>query len=84
MQNFLRPLHTLLFEKRKIFSWFFSPILKCAWILEHFEKKDESPSLNISEIIVSKKRLLLKRLEGFASEHHSVINVLTGSKHRWK
>ena len=30
------------------------------------------------------KRLLLKRLEGLASEHHSVIKVLTGSKHRWK
>ena len=28
--------------------------------------------------------LLLKRLEGLSSEHHSVINVLTGSKHRWK
>ena len=28
--------------------------------------------------------LLLKRLEGLASEHRSVINVLTGSKYRWK
>ena len=28
--------------------------------------------------------LQLKRLEGLPSEHHSVINVLTGSKHRWK
>ena len=28
--------------------------------------------------------MLLKRLEGLSSEHHSVINVLTGSKHRWK
>ena len=26
----------------------------------------------------------MKRLESLASEHHSVINVLTGSKHRWK
>ena len=26
----------------------------------------------------------MKRLEGLASEHHSVINVLTGSEHRWK
>ena len=31
-----------------------------------------------------RKRLLLKRLDGLSSEHHSVINVLTGSKHRWK
>ena len=29
-------------------------------------------------------KLLLKRLEGLASEHHSVNKVLTGSKHRWK
>ena len=28
--------------------------------------------------------LLLKHLEGLASEHHSAINVLMGSKHRWK
>ena len=26
----------------------------------------------------------MKRLEGLASEHHSVINVLMGSKHLWK
>ena len=31
-----------------------------------------------------RKRLLLKRLRGLGSEHHSVINVLTGSKHCWK
>ena len=30
------------------------------------------------------RRFLLKRLEDLASKHHSVINVLTGSKHRWK
>ena len=31
-----------------------------------------------------RKILLLKRLEGLPSEHHSVINLLTGFKHRWK
>ena len=30
-----------------------------------------------------RKRCLLKRLKGRASEHHSVINVLTVSKHCW-
>ena len=29
------------------------------------------------------KRCLLNRLKGLASTHHSVINVLTGSKHCW-
>ena len=49
-----------------------------------FGKKDEFNSLIICEIIVSERMLLLKRLERLASENHSVINVLTGSKHRWK
>ena len=55
MQNFLQQLQTLLSEKRKTFSGFFIEILKCAWNLEHFEKKDESPSLIISEIIASER-----------------------------
>ena len=53
MQNFLQELQTLLSQKRKKFSGFIIPFLKCAENLEHFEKKDECPSLNISEIIVS-------------------------------
>ena len=48
---------------------------------KHFEKKDEYPSLIISEIMDYWKRWLLKRLKGRASEDHAVINVLTGSKH---
>ena len=39
MQNFLPQLQTLLSEKRKTFSGFFIPFLKCAWNLEHFEKR---------------------------------------------
>ena len=55
MQNFLQQLQTLLSEKRKAFSGYFIAFLKCAWNLEHFEKKDECPSLIISEIIVSER-----------------------------
>ena len=29
------------------------------------------------------KTWLLKRLKGLSSEHHSVMNVLTGSEHGW-
>ena len=36
-------------QKQKAFSGFFIAFLKCAWNLEHFEKKDEYPSLIISE-----------------------------------
>ena len=42
--------------KTEDFFWIFYEILKCAWSLQHFEKKDESPSLLISEIIVSERR----------------------------
>ena len=53
MQNFQQQLQTLLSQKRKTLSGFFIAFLKCAWNLEHFLKKDECPSLIISEIIVS-------------------------------
>ena len=46
-----------------------------------FLKKDGCPSLIISKIIDAER--LLKRLKGLASEHHSLMNVLTGSKHCW-
>ena len=37
--------------KNKTFRQFFTAYLKCACHLEHFEKKDEYPSLIISEIM---------------------------------
>ena len=37
--------------KNKTFYEFFIAFLKCASNLEHFEKKDEYPSLIISEIM---------------------------------
>ena len=35
--------------------WIFFIFLKCASNLQHFEEKDECPSLIISEIIVSER-----------------------------
>ena len=55
MQNILQQLETLLSEKRKTFYWFFIALPKCAWNLQHFEKKDECPSLIISKIILSER-----------------------------
>ena len=55
MQNFLPQLQTLLSEKRKTFSGFLIPYLKCAWNLAHFEKIEECFILIISEIIVLKR-----------------------------
>ena len=43
-------------SKQKTFSQFFIAFLKCAWKLEHFQKKDEYPSLIISEIIEAERR----------------------------
>ena len=80
MQNFPQQLQTPISQKQKIFSGFFIAYLECASNLEHFEQKDEHPSLVISEIIDS-EYWLFKRLKGLASEHHSVSNVLRGSRH---
>ena len=56
MQNFPQQFQTPLSKKLKIFSEFFIGLLKCAWNLEHFQKKDEYPSLIISEIIDAERR----------------------------
>ena len=51
MQNLPQQFQTPASQKQKIFSGFSIVFLKCAWNLEHFQKKDEYPSLFISEII---------------------------------
>ena len=56
LQNFLQQFQTPLCQKQKIVSGFFIAFLKCAWNLEHFRKKDEYPSLIISEIIDAERR----------------------------
>ena len=55
MQNFPLQLQTPISQKQKIFSQFFIAYLECASNLEHFEKKDEQPSLFITEIIDSER-----------------------------
>ena len=56
MQNFPQKFQTPLSKKQKIFSGFFIAFLKYARNLEHFPKKDEYPSLIISEIIDAERR----------------------------
>ena len=56
MQNLLQQFQTPLSKKQKIFSGIFIAFLKCGWNLEHFLKKDEYPSLIISEIIDAERR----------------------------
>ena len=54
MQISTQQVQTPLSLKQKIFSGFFVAFLKSTWNGEHFEKKGESSSLSISEIIDSK------------------------------
>ena len=51
MQNLPQQFQTPMSQKQKIFSGFFFEFHKCAWNLEHFQKKDEFSSLIISEIL---------------------------------
>ena len=55
IQNFTQQLQTPISQKQKTFSGFFIAYLECASNLEHFEKKDEHPSLVFSEIINSER-----------------------------
>ena len=54
MQSFTQHIQTPLSLKQKTFSGYFIAFLKSTWNGEHFEKKGESSSLSISEIIDSK------------------------------
>ena len=56
MHNLPQQFQTPASQKQKIFSGFFIEFLKCAWNLEHFQKKDEFSSLIISEIIDAERR----------------------------
>ena len=56
MQNLPQHFQTPLCHKQKTFSGFFIAFLKFAWNLEDFQKKDEYPSLIISEIIDAERR----------------------------
>ena len=55
MQTFTEPVQTPLSLKQKTFSGFFIAFLKSTWNGEHFQKKGESSSLSISEIIDFKR-----------------------------
>ena len=55
IQTFTHQVQTPLSLKQKTFSGFFIVFLKSTWNGEHFEKKGESSSLSISEIIDSKR-----------------------------
>ena len=51
VHNFEQQVQTPLSQKQKTFGGFFIAFLKCAWNLEHFEKKDQYRSLIFSEMM---------------------------------
>ena len=55
MQTFTQKVQTPLSLKQKTFTGSFIAFLKSTWNREHFEKKGESSSFSISEIIDSKR-----------------------------
>ena len=55
MLNFTQQIEASLSQRQNIFTQFFLAFLKCALNLEHFQKKDEYPSLVISRIIDSER-----------------------------
>ena len=55
IQTLTQQVHTPLSLKQKTFSGFFIAFLKSTWNGQHFQKKGESSSLSISEIIDSKR-----------------------------
>ena len=59
MQIFWEQLQILLSQKRQAFYQFVIAFLKCAWNLEHSEKKEKHPSLIITEIIASEGHVYL-------------------------
>ena len=59
MQIFWEQLQTLLSQKRKAFFQILIAFLKFAWNLELSKKKEEYPSLIISQIIASERDVYL-------------------------
>ena len=69
VHNFAQQVQTPLSQKQKTFSGFFIAFLKCTWNLKHFEKKDEYPSLIITEMMDCQRAFYLpcgnQRVNGF-------------------
>ena len=56
---FWQQLQTLLSQEENTFCQFLIPFPKCAWNLEHSDKKEEYPSLMTNEIIGSERDVYL-------------------------
>ena len=59
LQIIWQQLQTPLSQKGKTFFGFFIAFLKCAWSLQILKKKEEYPSLIITEVIASERDIYL-------------------------
>ena len=59
MQTFWQQVQTTFSQKGQTFFSFFIEFLKCAWNLEHSEKKEEYPTQIITEIIAFERDVFL-------------------------
>ena len=59
LQIFWQQFQTLLSQEEKAICRISIAFLKCAWNLEHTEKKEEYPSLILTEIIASERDVYL-------------------------
>ena len=59
MPNLPQQFQTPLPQKQNTSSGLLNAFPKCAWNLEHFQKKDDYPSLIITEIIDAERRRYL-------------------------
>ena len=59
IQIFWQQLQTILSQEEKTFRGFYIAFAKCAWNLEHSEKKEEYPRLINTEIIASERDVYL-------------------------
>ena len=59
IQIFWQQLQTPLYQKGNTFCECFIKFLKCAWNLEHYEKKEKYLNLIITEIIASERNVYL-------------------------
>ena len=59
MQIFWKQLPTPLSQEENALCWFFFAFPKCAWNLEHSEKKEEYPSIITTEISASERDVYL-------------------------
>ena len=83
MQIFWQQLQRPLSQKRIGCFSILDCISEMCMKFRTFWKKRRVSCPNYYRNYCIRKRSLLKRLKGLSSAHHSVMNVLTGSKHCW-